>query len=61
LETSGISQNRLTVVPTDALAEKLRAATTDPAMKRKHRQRLRAAAVEITSAPLTCTSSSSAR
>ncbi|MFF9551281.1 hypothetical protein [Methylobacterium fujisawaense] len=52
LETSGIPQNRLTVVRTDALAEKLWPATTVPATKRKHRQRLRAAAVEITAAPI---------
>lgn len=52
LETSGIPKNRITVVRTDALAEKLWPATTNPATRRKHRQRIRAAAVEITAAPI---------
>ncbi|AWV14894.1 hypothetical protein A3862_04720 [Methylobacterium sp. XJLW] len=52
LETSGIPQNRLTVVRTDALAEKLWPATSNAATRRKHRQRIREAAVEITAAPI---------
>lgn len=52
LETSGIPKNRLTVVRTDALAAKLWPATTNPATRRKHRQRLRQAAAEITAAPI---------
>ena len=52
IETSGIPQNRITVVATDALAEKLWPATTVPATKRKHRQRLRTAASEICAAPI---------
>ncbi|MCG5249517.1 hypothetical protein [Methylorubrum extorquens] len=52
IETSGIPKNRLTVVATDALAAKLWPATTNAATRRKHRQRLRAAAAEITVAPI---------
>ncbi|SDA17490.1 hypothetical protein SAMN02799622_01824 [Methylobacterium sp. UNC378MF] len=52
LETSGLPKNRLTVVRTDALAAKLWPATMNTATKRKHRQRLRQAAAEITAAPI---------
>lgn len=50
LESSGIPQSRITVVATDALAAKLWPTTTVPATIRKHRQRLREAAVQIEAA-----------
>jgi hypothetical protein len=52
LETSGLPKNRLSVLRTDALAEKLWPSTTVAATRRKQRQRLRAAVAEITAAPI---------